>query len=95
MVSQFYYYFREINMFAFQFYTKNKKIEDVCDLELQQALELWDKYLDDFKNRFKNNEEPEMCIWSGELNDDYLIQLKYVNHHDCITLNNEVFVQLR
>lgn len=44
--------------------TNGKIIEDTDLITLEEAKELWNKYLPDFKERMANGERPELCIWT-------------------------------
>lgn len=70
--------------YMFQYATKNEVIEDTGLITLEEAEELWEKYLPDIKDRWDNFESPEMCIWSDcDSETDYHTQLKDIDFRDC------------
>ena len=49
---------------AFQYALGNGHIVEDTDLiTLEEAKELWNKYLPDFKEKMRDGREPEMAIW--------------------------------
>lgn len=48
---------------AFQYATKHEVYEDTILITLEQALILWDKYIEKYKEDFQYDDEPEMAVW--------------------------------
>ena len=75
-------------MRVFQYASNRKVFCDEYNLSDEQADELWDKNISDFKKRFENGEDPEMCIWENE---SFSSQIKYVSHDTCTIINGILY----
>lgn len=69
--------------------------EDTGLITERKALELWEKYLPDFIYRLKEDNRPEMCIWTDcDSETDYHTQLKNLDYRDNLVVRgNEVYKQ--
>lgn len=81
---------------AFQYATNPrwgsaKIIEDTGLITLEEAKELWRKYLPDFIKRLKDEDRPEMGIWINMNSDtDYSEELGHIDE-DCETDGKNVW----
>jgi hypothetical protein len=68
----------------FQYATKFKVFEDTDLISLEEAEDLWNKYLPNLKSSWNEDESPEMCIWTDcNKNTDYSKVLKDIDFRDC------------
>ncbi len=79
---------------AFQYATSNKVFHDESLLSFDDAKSLWDKYLDDYKDRLKNGEDPEMAIWINmKSDDDYSETWKHYCADDFVCVDDVFYIR--
>jgi hypothetical protein len=60
-----------MSRYSFQYANKRTVREDKDPITLEEAQELWKKYIPQFKSDMENNLDPEMCIWKDESDTSY------------------------
>ena len=77
---------------AFQYSTERRIIEDQSHLTLDEAVALWVKYIDDFKLKLNNGDNPEMAIWINMKHDsDYHTTFKHLHADSCIVKDGYLY----
>lgn len=68
--------------YAYESGYKTNFVEDTELITLDEAKELWEKYLPDFIYRLQRGDEPEMALWVDmKDNTDYHDTLAHANQH--------------
>ena len=76
----------------FQYGTTHEMIEDTGLISAGEAEELWDKYIEDIKNRWNEYDSPNMCIWINCKTDtDYHTVGKEIDFRDCELENGRFY----
>lgn len=70
-------------------------IKDTGLITEKEANKLWDKYLPQVKQNFKDGHIPHLCIWMNAKNTvNYHEAEKEIDGNDCIVQNNKVYKYL-
>lgn len=76
----------------FQYATRHRVLVDSNLMSLEDANALFDKNIDDYKERLLNGEEPEMCIWINcKNNSDYHETSKHWHSDDIKVIDGEIY----
>ena len=79
----------------FQYATRHKILADTDLISLDCANKLFNKNIDDFKERLLNNEEPEMCIWINcKDNSSYGEKSIYWHSDDIKVIDGEMYQKM-
>lgn len=76
----------------FQFATRQKVIEDTGLITMEEANDLWKKYLPVIKTDWNELSSPQMCIWiKCNSNTDYSTTWKDIDYRDCALENGKFY----
>ena len=76
----------------FQYATERKTIEDTELITKKDAVELYNKYLQDFTERLENEECPEIGIWIDCENDsNYHATMVHLCSDDCAVIDGVLY----
>ena len=79
----------------FQYGTRHRVLANTDLITKEEAIDLFEKNVADYKERFENDEDPEMCIWVDcKSNSDYKETIKHWSAHCIVLIDGLLYEQV-